>query len=66
MGDLIYQLSAMKFKVRARQRTIQLEFWSETSFWSLQDPVKDGEDKIKKDYDDLLEAMQTAFRNLED
>ncbi|CAI5456411.1 unnamed protein product [Caenorhabditis angaria] len=44
MGDLLYQLSSMKFK----------------------DPVADGEAKIKKDYDDLLEAMQNAFRNLED
>lgn len=44
MGDLIYQLSAMKFK----------------------DPVKDGEDKIRKDYDELLENMAAAFRNLED
>jgi len=43
MGDLMYELSSMKFK----------------------DP-KDGEDKIKKDYDDLLEKLQTAFRNLED
>lgn len=44
MGDLMYQLSSMKFK----------------------DPVKDGEEKIKKDFDDLLEQMQQAFRNLED
>uniref|UniRef100_A0A158R4D8 H(+)-transporting two-sector ATPase n=1 Tax=Syphacia muris TaxID=451379 RepID=A0A158R4D8_9BILA len=44
IGDLMYQLSSMKFK----------------------DPVKDGEEKIKKDYDDLLEQMQTAFRNLEE
>ncbi|CAJ0948059.1 unnamed protein product, partial [Mesorhabditis belari] len=44
MGDLLHQLSSMKFK----------------------DPVKDGEAKIRKDYDDLLEAMQAAFRNLED
>ncbi|CAD5213531.1 unnamed protein product [Bursaphelenchus okinawaensis] len=44
MGDLMYQLSSMKFK----------------------DPVKDGEDKIKKEYDELLEQMQTSFRNLED
>lgn len=28
--------------------------------------MKDGEEKIKKDYDELLEQMQTAFRNLED
>ncbi|EPB76925.1 V-type ATPase, A subunit [Ancylostoma ceylanicum] len=44
MGDLLYQLSSMKFK----------------------DPVKDGEEKIKKDYEDLLEALQNAFRNIED
>uniref|UniRef100_A0A7E4VK98 H(+)-transporting two-sector ATPase n=1 Tax=Panagrellus redivivus TaxID=6233 RepID=A0A7E4VK98_PANRE len=44
MGDLIYQLSAMKFK----------------------DPEKDGEEKIKKDYDELYEQLQTSFRNLED
>ncbi|VDD88964.1 unnamed protein product [Enterobius vermicularis] len=44
MGDLMYQLSSMKFK----------------------DPVKDGEEKIKKDFDDLLEQLQVAFRNLED
>jgi len=44
MGDLMYQLSSMKFK----------------------DPVKDGEEKIKKDFDDLLEQMQQAFRNMED
>ncbi len=31
-----------------------------------QDPVKDGEAKIKADYEELYEAMQTAFRNLED
>jgi len=44
MGDLMYQLSSMKFK----------------------DPVKDGEEKIKKDFDELLEQMQQAFRNMED
>jgi len=44
MGDLMYELSSMKFK----------------------DPVKDGEDKIKKEYDELHEKMQTSFRNLED
>jgi len=32
----------------------------------LQDPVKDGEAKIKKDFEDLYESMQQAFRNLED
>jgi len=32
----------------------------------FKDPVKDGEAKIKADYDELNENMQTAFRNLED
>ena len=32
----------------------------------LKDPVKDGEAKIKQDYDELYEQMQQAFRNLED
>jgi len=44
MGDLMYELSSMKFK----------------------DPLKDGEEKIKKDYEDLYEKLQTSFRNLED
>ncbi|CAB3397285.1 unnamed protein product [Caenorhabditis bovis] len=44
MGDLLYQLSSMKFK----------------------DPVADGEEKIKQDYEELLENMQNAFRNLEE
>ena len=36
------------------------------SSMKFKDPVKDGEAKIKADYDELNEAMQTAFRNLED
>ena len=32
----------------------------------LQDPVKEGERKIKQDFDELYEEMQTGFRNLED
>jgi len=44
MGDIMYQLSSMKFK----------------------DPVKDGEAQIRKDFDELYENMQMAFRNLED
>jgi len=32
----------------------------------FKDPVKDGEAKIKADYDELNETMQTAFRNLEE
>lgn len=44
MGNILYQLSSMKFK----------------------DPVKDGEAKIKADYEALHDEMQTAFRNLID
>jgi len=44
MGDIMYQLSSMKFK----------------------DPLKDGETQIRKDFEELHENMQTAFRNLED
>ncbi|CAG2059267.1 unnamed protein product [Timema podura] len=44
MGNILYQLSSMKFK----------------------DPVKDGEAKIKADYEQLYEDIQQAFRNLED
>ncbi len=32
----------------------------------FQDPVKDGEQQIRKDFEDLYENMQQAFRNLED
>merc|ERR1712038_1675187 len=36
------------------------------SSMKFKDPVKDGEGKIKMDFDELNEEMQTAFRNLED
>ncbi|KAK6172168.1 hypothetical protein SNE40_015890 [Patella caerulea] len=36
------------------------------SSMKFKDPVKDGEAKIKSDYDELYEEMQQAFRNLED
>ncbi|XP_033759048.1 V-type proton ATPase catalytic subunit A [Pecten maximus] len=36
------------------------------SSMKFKDPVKDGEKKIRTDYDDLHEEMQQAFRNLED
>lgn len=36
------------------------------SLSKTQDPVKDGEAKIKGDFDQLYEDMQQAFRNLED
>jgi len=44
MGNILYQLSSMKFK----------------------DPVKDGEAKIKADYETLHDEMQAAFRSLTD
>lgn len=34
--------------------------------WRPQDPVKDGEAKIKADYAQLVEDMQNAFRTLEE
>lgn len=36
------------------------------SSMKFKDPEKDGERKIKADYDELYEEMQTGFRNLED
>jgi len=36
------------------------------SSMKFKDPVKDGEAKIKADFDELHENMQSAFRNLED
>ncbi|XP_025100629.1 V-type proton ATPase catalytic subunit A [Pomacea canaliculata] len=36
------------------------------SSMKFKDPVKDGEAKIRADFDELLEEMQTKFRNLED
>jgi len=32
----------------------------------FKDPVKDGEEKIKADFDELNEKMSNAFRSLED
>lgn len=36
------------------------------SSMKFKDPVKDGEAKIKADFDQLYEDIQQAFRNLED
>jgi len=36
------------------------------SSMKFKDPLKDGEEKIKKDYEELLETMQTTFRNMEE
>ena len=37
-----------------------------SSFIDSQDPVKDGEEKIKADFEELNEKMSNAFRSLED
>lgn len=37
-----------------------------TFFCTFQDPVKDGEQKIKADFAELNEQMQQQFRSLED
>ena len=44
LGNIIYQLSSMKFK----------------------DAAKEGEAKVRADFDELHESMIIAFRNLED
>lgn len=36
------------------------------SSMKFKDPVKDGEAKIKAEFDQLYEDIQQAFRNLED
>ena len=72
MGDTLYKLSSMKFKVlheavvSSKSRAAPLlYFWYFSSF-RFQDPVKDGETKIRADFTDLYEEMQNGFRNLED
>lgn len=45
-----------------RSKTNTISF----SLIESQDPVKDGEAKIKADFDQLYEDLQQAFRNLED
>jgi V-type H+-transporting ATPase subunit A len=42
------------------------ELMYKLSSMKFKDPVKDGETKIKADFEDLNEEMQAAFRNLED
>ena len=38
----------------------------ELTSMKFKNPTTDGEEKIKKDFDDLYEKMSSAFRNLED
>lgn len=73
-------MSSMKFKVDAVLSPADEESLSSLSFMCNvkmfaflftcvclhQDPVKDGEAKIKADYAQLLEDMQNAFRTLEE
>ena len=64
MGNIIYQLSSMKFKVRLPVAKDIRE--TLTAFFFQQDPVKDGEAKIRADFDQLLDDIQQSFRSLED
>jgi len=67
MSNILYQLSSMKFKVRALFSIEPIaNDWLTDLLDQIQDPVKDGESKIRQDYDELHEQMQQAFRNLED
>lgn len=77
MGEILYKISSMKFKVRSssfgRRCFVCFCFavllcCQMTLYIScvVQDPVKDGEAKIKADYAQLLEDMQNAFRTLEE
>ena len=61
MSQIMYQLASMKFKVE-----LTITFGTQIWWILLQDPVKDGEAKIKADFEELNEQMTTAFRNLED
>ena len=61
MSQIMYDLASMKFKVYLR---IIIRFSLHHD--SFQDPVKDGEEKIKADFEELHEKMSNAFRSLED
>lgn len=77
MGEILYKISSMKFKVHicfscGRRCLVLFCFFFAILIKILclscivQDPVKDGEAKIKGDYAQLLEDMQNAFRTLEE
>jgi len=42
------------------------EILYQLSSMKFKNPITDGQDKILKEFDDLYENMQQAFRNLED
>lgn len=71
MYNILYQLSSMKFKVNIVLRIILFFHFkiydvNYVFFFLSQDPVQDGEAKIRADFDQLHEDIQQAFRNLED
>jgi V-type H+-transporting ATPase subunit A len=61
LGDILHQLSSMKFKVN-----FYFEIFSLINCKYIQDPTKDSEEKIKRDLEELNERMQTAFRDMEE
>lgn len=73
MGEILYKISSMKFKVGADTSYLCFFLYLLCFIFHFvhvhclpQDPVKDGEAKIKADYAQLLEDMQNAFRTLEE
>lgn len=71
MGEILYRVSSMKFKVHLVLVWFVMYFrnlhWENEVVVCLpQDPVKDGEAKIRAEYAQLLEDMQNAFRTLEE
>lgn len=55
-----------QWQTRADLSTLGFSWWICLLAVFFQDPVKDGETKIKADYAQLFEDMQNAFRSLED
>ncbi len=57
LGDILHQLSGMKFKVN---RIFVLFYLIKF----IQDPTKDSEEKIKRELEELHEFMQATFRDM--
>lgn len=73
MGEILYALSSMKFKVSVYSSVFCKRAGFKVTADSIliygtafQDPAKDGEPKIKSDFNELFDQMQQAFRSLED
>ena len=62
----ILYISMLKTVYPFLSSLLNVDFSNMTILYLFQDPVKDGERKIKQDFDELYEEMQTGFRNLED